>query len=58
MLLFLPKRKAAAIIFEEMQRGAGFHYVLGMICYANKIGAITNEEETALIEYLQERGSR
>ena len=47
---------ATTIIFREIAAGAGFHYVLGMIEFAEKFGAITQEESKALLEYLKERG--
>ena len=60
MLILFPKHKgvkiATSIIFEEMHKGAGFHYILGMIAFARRFGAITAAEEKALIQYLEERG--
>jgi hypothetical protein len=60
MLILFPKEKgvkiATTIIFQEMAAGAGFRYILGMIDFAWKFGAITPEERTALIQYLKERG--
>lgn len=48
-------KKATTIIFEELQAGAGYHYILGMIDFARKFGAITQEEAQALVQYLEER---
>lgn len=60
MLILFPKSKgvkiATTIIFEEMARGAGYHYVLGMIGFARRFGAITAAEEKGLLEYLAARG--
>lgn len=61
MLILFPKDKqgvkiATKIIFEEIASGAGVSYILGMIGFARKFGAITPEEESALIGYLEERG--
>jgi hypothetical protein len=56
VLILFPKRKgvkiATTLIFEEMQRGASFHYLLGMITFARRFGAITIEEEKGLLDYL------
>lgn len=60
MLILFPKRNgvkiATQLIFEEMAAGAGTTYILGMINFAAKFGAITQEEQAALIQYLEERG--
>ena len=60
MLILFPKRKgvkiATTLIFEEMRNGAGYHFVLGMIYFAAKFGAITDEEAQGLIKHLEERG--
>lgn len=60
MLILFQKRKgvkiATSLIFEEMQKGASVHYILGMIDFAFKIGAITKDERSALIQYLEKRG--
>ena len=48
--------EVAAIIFEEMAAGASYHYILGMITLARKIGAINKDEEKGLLQYLEERG--
>lgn len=47
---------ATTIIFEEMAAGAGYHYILGMITFALRFGAITQDECDSLIMYLNERG--
>lgn len=47
---------ATTIIFEEMIKGAGTHYILGMIDFARRFGAITEDEQKGLIEHLEERG--
>ena len=47
---------ATTIIFEEIAAGAGIAYVLGMIDFAKRYGAITEAEQAALIQYLEERG--
>lgn len=60
MIILFPRRKgvkiATTLIFEAMERGESFRYVLGMIDFARKFGAITAAEAQALIEYLKERG--
>ena len=60
MLILFPKRKgvkiATTLIFKAMYAGASFHYMLGMIDFAKSFGAITEEEEKSLLEYLKERG--
>ena len=61
MLILFPNDKngvkiATRLIFEAMADGARFHYVLGMIDFARKFGAITQQEEKALLDYLAERG--
>lgn len=60
MIILFPKRKgvkiATTLIFEEIQSGASVPYIFGMIDFAKRFGAITADEETALIEYLKERG--
>lgn len=47
---------ATTLIFEAMLSGAGYNYILGMIDFARKFGAITEEEAQGLFEYLVERG--
>lgn len=47
---------ATTIIFDEMAQGADFQFILGMIHFAKRFGAINAEEQKALIEYLKERG--
>lgn len=47
---------ATTIIFEEILQGASFQRVMGMIDFAREFGAITQEEQSALIQYLKERG--
>lgn len=60
MIILFPKRKgvkiATTIIFEEIQAGAGASFILGMIHFARRFGAITPQEQDALIQYLEERG--
>lgn len=59
MLILFPKKKgvkiATNIIFEEMAAGAGTSFILGMIYFAAKFGAITTQEAKGLTEYLAER---
>lgn len=59
MFILFPKRKgvkiATTIIFEEMSAGASYHYILGMIDFAKRFGAITKDEAQGLFEYLTER---
>lgn len=47
---------ATTIIFEEIKKGAGREFVMGMLTFARRFGAITEEEESAIIQYLEERG--
>ena len=48
---------ATTIIFDEMDKeGANFHFLLGMLHFAKRFGAITEKEQAALIQYLEERG--
>lgn len=58
MLILFPKRKgvkiATTLIFEEIKRGASYHYILGMLGFARKFGAITDTEEKAILDYLAE----
>ena len=58
MMILFPRRKgvkiATTILFEEMERGAGFHYTLGMIHFARRFGAITAKEEAGILEHLNE----
>lgn len=60
MLILFPKRKrvkiATTLILEEMRAGASYTYILGMIGFARKFGAITEAEEKSLLDYLRERG--
>lgn len=60
MLILFPKRNgvkiATTIIFEAMLAGAGFHYLLGMLAFARKFGAITEAEEKGILDYIEERG--
>lgn len=60
MLILFPKRNgvkiATALIFKEIDTGASFHYILGMIDFAKRFGAITGAEAAALLEYVKERG--
>lgn len=60
MLILFPKHKgvkiATTLIFEAMLSGAGYNYILGMIDFARKFGAITKEEEKSLLIHLAERG--
>lgn len=60
MIILFPKRKgvkiATTLIFEEMRQGASYSFILGMIYFASKFGAITPKEQAALTEYLIERG--
>lgn len=59
MLILFPKRKgvkiATTLIFEAIGAGASYHYVLGMIEFAKRFGAITAEEEKGLLEHLTEK---
>jgi hypothetical protein len=59
MFILFPKRKgvkiATTIIFEETSAGASYHYILGMIDFAKRFGAITKDEAQGLFEYLTER---
>lgn len=59
MILF-PKRKgikiATTIIFEEITAGTGASFIMGMLHFARRFGAITQEEQAALIQYIEERG--
>ena len=60
MIILFPKRKgvkiATSIIFQQIEEGAGYTFILGMIYFASKFGAITHKEQAALTEYLIERG--
>lgn len=47
---------ATTIIFEEIMAGAGTQFILGMLHFARRFGAITEDENAALIQYLEERG--
>lgn len=47
---------ATTIIFEEIKAGSGEQFILGMIHFAKRFGAITAEDQSALIQYLKERG--
>lgn len=62
MLILFPKRKgvkiATTIIFREMEVGAGYNFIMGMIYFARKFGAITHKEQVALTEYLIEMEKR
>ena len=59
MMILFPKRKgvkiATALIFEEIEAGASATFILGMIHFATKFGAINKQEQAALIQYLEER---
>lgn len=59
MLILFPKRKgvkiATTLIFREIDAGAGYNFILGMIYFAAKFGAITHKEQVALTEHLTER---
>ena len=59
MLILFPKKKgvkiATTIIFEEINAGTTPSFILGMIYFASKFGAITTEETKGLTEYLWER---
>ena len=61
MIILFPKRKgikiATTLIFKEIKSGAGASFILGMIHFAFSFGAITEEEQKALIQYLEERES-
>lgn len=58
MIILFPRHKgvkiATTIIFRAMMDGAGFHYILGMIDFARKFGAITSKEEASILEHLNE----
>lgn len=60
MVILFPKRKgvkiATTIIFQEIDKGASFHYLLGMVDFAASFGAITAKEQAALLEYIKQRG--
>lgn len=60
MLILFPKRKgvkiATTLIFKEIEEGASYIFILGMIHFAAKFGAITYEEQVGLTDYLIERG--
>ena len=63
-LILFPKRKgvkiATTLIFKEMEDLTGSHkyfFVLGMIYFAAKFGAITYKEQIALTEHLNEKRS-
>lgn len=60
MIILFPKRKgvkiATEIIFREISAGAGYGFIMGMIYFASKFGAITHKEQVALTEYLYKRG--
>lgn len=64
MLILFPKRKGAkiatTIIFQEMKNikkgnSHNYFFVLGMLYFAAKFGAITHKEQIALTEYLNEK---
>jgi hypothetical protein len=59
MLILFPKRRgvkiATTLIFEEMSAGASYHYILGMIQFAQRFGAITKAEAQGLLEHLAAR---
>lgn len=60
MMILFPKDRygvkiALKLIFEAMEQGASYTYIIGMIDFARQFGAITAEEEKALTEYLIER---
>jgi hypothetical protein len=62
MLILFPKRKGAkiatTIIFQEIKNvkdSAGYWYVLGMIFFAAKFGAISYDEQVSLTQYLNEK---
>ena len=58
MIILFPKKKgvkiATTLIFEEIAQGASYQYILGMIDFAKKFGAITATEAKGLIDYLHE----
>lgn len=60
MIILFPKKKgvkiATTLIFKEIAKGSHPLFILGMIYFANKIGAITEKEMSGLTEYLWERG--
>ena len=64
MIILFPKRKgvkiATYIIFEEMKNvkkgnSSGYYFLLGMIFFAAKFGAISHKEQIALTEHLNEK---
>ena len=60
MIILFPKKKgikiATQIIFDEMRKGASTTYILGMLAFALRFGAITKKEQAAILEYLNARG--
>ena len=62
MLILFPKRKgvkiATTIIFEEMAEPHNPLFVLGMIYFAAKFGAITPAEQSALIQLYAEQNRK
>ena len=48
-------KEATTIIFKAIGEGAPYLYVLGMLDFGRKLGAITPEEAKALEQYLEER---
>ena len=69
MIILFPKRKGAKIattiiskelreaskIREASKSSSGYFFVLGMIYFAAKFGAITYKEQIALTDYLNEK---
>ena len=62
MIILFPKRKGAKIattiickeLREASKSSSGYFFILGMIYFAAKFGAITYKEQIALTDYLNE----
>lgn len=58
MIILFPKRKgikiATTLIFEAIKERQDYLFILGMIYFAAKFGAITPKEQQALMQYLEE----
>lgn len=59
MMILFPKKKgikiATYLIIEEILANQDKAYIMGMIDFALRFGAITHNEKAALIQYLEER---
>ena len=59
MIILFPKRKgvkvATSLIFEELERSTNLSFLLGMLHFAARFGAISQDEEIALYQHITEK---